>query len=224
MPASQQVACVPGDIIVVDLMGPFPLSVDMFLYAMIIQNHVSSLVAPILLKAKSDAAKHLQDWLVQFANIAQTTVKRVHTDNGGEFSSSFLSTFFKEKGIIHRKTIPYDHHQNGKVERTNCTLSRAARSMMIRANLPSIFWMYALRHAVWVFNWVLHNTNVTTPSRTVIKIKPSLTLLRVFGCKAFIHNMTQQKDLKAKAKEVVHMGVAQDSQGWVFYDPATGGL
>ncbi|MBW0538940.1 hypothetical protein O181_078655 [Austropuccinia psidii MF-1] len=224
MPASRQIACVPGDVIVVDLMGPFPLSVDKFLYAMIIQDHFSSLVAFIPLKAKSDAAKHLRDWLVQFASIAHTTIKRVRTDNGGEFNSSFLSSFFKEKGIIHEKTIPYEHHQNGKVERTNRTLAEAERSMMIHANLPPIFWTYALRHAAWVFNRVLHNTNVTTPYEAVIKRKPSLTLLRVFGCKAFIHNRTQKKDLTAKAKEVIHLGVAQDSQGWVFYDPATGGL
>ncbi|MBW0484912.1 hypothetical protein O181_024627 [Austropuccinia psidii MF-1] len=71
---------------------------------------------------------------------------------------------------------------------------------------------------------VLHNNNVTMPYETVIKRRPSLALLQVFGCKAFIHNMTQKKDLTAKAKEVIHLGVAQDSQGWVFFDPATGGL
>ncbi|MBW0534037.1 hypothetical protein O181_073752 [Austropuccinia psidii MF-1] len=191
MPASRKIACVPGDVISVSLMGPCPLLVDTSLYAMIIQDQVSSLEAFIPLKAKSDAAKHLRDWLVQFANIAHTTVKRVCMDNGGEFRSSFLSAFFREKGIIHEKTIPYEHHQNRKVEWINRTLAEAARSMMIRANLPSIFWTYALRHVVWVFNQVLHNTNVTTPYETVIKRRPSLTLFHMFGCKAFIHNMTQ---------------------------------
>ncbi|MBW0475570.1 hypothetical protein O181_015285 [Austropuccinia psidii MF-1] len=90
MPESRQVACILGDGITVDLMGPFPLSVDKFLYDMIILDHFSSLVAFIPLKAKSDGAKHLKDWLVLFSNIARTTIKRVHTDNGGEFDSSFL--------------------------------------------------------------------------------------------------------------------------------------
>ncbi|MBW0523358.1 hypothetical protein O181_063073 [Austropuccinia psidii MF-1] len=218
MPASQQVVCVPGDVIAVNLMGPFPLSLDKFSYALIILDHFSSLVASIPLKAKSDAAKHLKDWLVQFENIAHTTIKRVRTDNGGEFTSSFLLSFFKEKGIVHERTIPYEHHQNGKVERTNRTLAEAARSMMIRANLPPTFWTYAIRHAAWVFNRVLHANNNVTPYEAVIKQKPSLALLRIFGCKAFVHNMTQQKDLSAKATEVIHLGVAQDSQGWVFFD------
>ncbi|MBW0527301.1 hypothetical protein O181_067016 [Austropuccinia psidii MF-1] len=72
---------------------------------------------------------------IQFANIAHTTVKRVCTDNGGEF----MLSFFKEKGIVYQITIPYEHHQNGKVERTNRTLVEAARSMMIRANPPPTF-------------------------------------------------------------------------------------
>ncbi|MBW0563847.1 hypothetical protein O181_103562 [Austropuccinia psidii MF-1] len=187
MPASRQVVCAPGDVIDVDLMGPFPLSLDKFSYAMIILDHFSSLVAFIPLKVKSDAAKHLKDWLVQVANIAHTTVKRIRTNNGGEFT----------------------------------TLAEAARSMMIRANLPPTFWTYALRHAAWVFNRALHASGDTTPYEAVIKRKPSLSLLRVFGCKAFIHNMTQKKDLTAKATEVIHPGVAQDMQGWVFFDQVT---
>ncbi|MBW0531163.1 hypothetical protein O181_070878 [Austropuccinia psidii MF-1] len=160
MPALGQVACAPGDIITVDLMAFIPL------------------------KVKSDAAKHLKEWLVQFANIAHTTVKRVRTNNGGEFASAFLLSFFKEKGIVHERTIPYEHHQNSKVKRTNRTLAKAARSMMIRANPPPTFWTYALRHAAWVFNRVLHASRDTTPYEAVIKQKPSLSLLCVFGCKA----------------------------------------
>ncbi|MBW0543234.1 hypothetical protein O181_082949 [Austropuccinia psidii MF-1] len=181
MPSSRQIACVPGDVIAVDLMGPFPFLVDKFLYAMIIQDHVSSLVAFISLKAKSNAAKHLRDWLVKFAHITHATVKRVCTENGGEFNSSFLSSFFKEKGIIQEKTIPYKHHQNSKVKHSNRKLEEAARSMMIQANLPSIFWTYALRHVVWVFNRVLHNNNVTMPYETVIKRRLSLSLLPTGG-------------------------------------------
>ncbi|MBW0530328.1 hypothetical protein O181_070043 [Austropuccinia psidii MF-1] len=193
MPALRQVACAPGDVIAVDLMGPFPLLLDKFSYAMIILNHFSSLVAFIPLKSKSDVAKHLKEWLVQFANIAHTTVKRVRTDNGGEFTLSFLLSFFKEKGIVHERTIPYEHHQNGKVEQTNRTLAEAARSIMIRANLPPTFWTYTLRHVAWVCNRVLHAKDNITPYEEVIKQKPSLSVLCVFGCKAFIHNMTQRK-------------------------------
>ncbi|MBW0511499.1 hypothetical protein O181_051214 [Austropuccinia psidii MF-1] len=82
--------------------------------------------------------------------------------------------------------------------------------------------MYALRHVAWVFNRVLHANDNITPFEAVIRQKPSLSLLHVSGCKAFVHNMTQRKDLTAKATEVIHLGVAQDSQGWVFFDQVAG--
>ncbi|MBW0488282.1 hypothetical protein O181_027997 [Austropuccinia psidii MF-1] len=94
--------------------------------------------------------------------------------------------------------------------------------MMIQANLPSTFWTYALRHPAWVFNQAPHSNDNITPYEEVIRKKPSLPLLNVFGCKAFVHNMNQRKDLTAKTKEVIHLGVVQDSQEWVFYDQATG--
>ncbi|MBW0547067.1 hypothetical protein O181_086782 [Austropuccinia psidii MF-1] len=49
-------------------------------------------------------------------------------------------------------------------------------------------------------------------------------MLRVFGCISIIHNMVQRKDLTAKAKKMIHLGVAQDLQGWVFWDPHSGQL
>ncbi|MBW0484569.1 hypothetical protein O181_024284 [Austropuccinia psidii MF-1] len=119
-------------------------------------------------------------------------VKRVRTDNGGEFNSTTLQHFFSSMGRIHEKTVPYKHHQNGKVERTNRTLMEAAR--------------------------VLHNDEKKTPYELACGRKPSIELLRIFGCTAILHNMVQRKDLSPKGKKVIHLGVAQDSQGWVFYD------
>ncbi|MBW0486013.1 hypothetical protein O181_025728 [Austropuccinia psidii MF-1] len=210
MLVSPQVACTLADVIAVDLEVPFPLSGDKFLYAIIILDYFSSIVAFIPLKAKSDAAKHLKDWLVQFANISHTIIKRVRTKNGGEFTLSFLFSFFKERGIVHEIMIPYDPHQNGMVDQTNRTLVEAARSMMICANLPLTFWTYALKHASWVINQALHPNNEITPYEAVIRQKPSLSLLCVFGCKAFVHNMTQREDLTSKLKEVIHLGVVQE--------------
>ncbi|MBW0527798.1 hypothetical protein O181_067513 [Austropuccinia psidii MF-1] len=193
-PQSRQVVERPGDVITMDLIGPLPTSIDQFQYAMIIQDCYSSLVAFIPLKLKSDAAKHVINWIKQFVNITGIGVKRVRTDNGREFNSTILQHFFSSMGIIHERTVPYEHHQNGKVERTNRTLTEATRLM------------------------VLHNDDEKMPYKLACGRKPSIELSQIFGCTAILHNMIQQKDLLPKGKKVIHLGVAQDSQGWVFYD------
>ncbi|MBW0506605.1 hypothetical protein O181_046320 [Austropuccinia psidii MF-1] len=96
--------------------------------------------------------------------------------------------------------------------------------MLLQAKLPSIFWTFAFRHAAWVYNRVLHAGLDVTPYELAIKRRQSLFLLQVFGCSAMLHNMVQKKDMSPKAKKVIHLGVAQDSQGWIFYDPESKNL
>ncbi|MBW0506607.1 hypothetical protein O181_046322 [Austropuccinia psidii MF-1] len=108
-----------GNVISIDLMGPFPQSIDKFNYGMVIQDSFSSLVVFMPLNLKSNAAKHVIGWIKQFRNIIGKSVKRIRTDNGGEFNSTIMANVFSEMGIIHERTMPYEHHQNGKVERTN---------------------------------------------------------------------------------------------------------
>ncbi|MBW0540467.1 hypothetical protein O181_080182 [Austropuccinia psidii MF-1] len=208
----------PGDVIVADLMGPFPISFDKKSYALIIQDHHSSLATLYPLRQKSEAAQTIIEWINKFNNLTDFKVKRIRTDNGGEFTSKMFVEALKARGIIHEKTMPYEHHQAGKIERTNRTIAEAARSMLIDSGLQVEMWPYAFRHAMWVFNRVLHADNTKTPYEMVTNKKPDLSPLRTFGCKAYVHNMTHRKDLTPKAKELFFLGIAEDSKGWIFWD------
>ncbi|MBW0472687.1 hypothetical protein O181_012402 [Austropuccinia psidii MF-1] len=139
-------------------------------------------------------------------------------DNGGEFTSKLFDEALKARGIVHKKTIPYKHHQAGKIERTNRAIAEAARSMLINLGLQVEMWPYALQHAMWVFNRVLHANNTKTPYEIVTNKKPDLSPLRTFGCKAYVHNMMHRKDLTPKARELFFLGIAEDSKGWIFWD------
>ncbi|MBW0537862.1 hypothetical protein O181_077577 [Austropuccinia psidii MF-1] len=185
---SRGIVTLPGDVIVADLMGPFPVSFDKAIYALIIQDHFSSLATFYPLKQKSDAASFILEWIKKFNNLTKWRVKRLRTDNGGEFSSCFLNDALRTRGIVHETTIPYKHHQAGKIERSNRTIAEAARSMLIDSNLGPELWTYAFRQAVWVLNRVLHGKVTKTPYEWVTDKKPDLTPLRVFGCKAYFHN------------------------------------
>ncbi|MBW0538338.1 hypothetical protein O181_078053 [Austropuccinia psidii MF-1] len=208
----------PGNVIVADLMGPFPMSFDKRLYAMLVQDHFSSLVTVYPLRSKSEAGACLIDWIKKFNNLTKYNVKRVRTDNAGEFLANSVKRFFEESGITHKTIVPYEHHQAGKIERTNRTIAEAARSMLIDSGVDVSLWPYAFRQAVWVFNCIVHGMAVKTPYELVTGRKPSLDVLRVFGCKGYVHNLTHKKDLSPKARELVHLGVAENSKGWVFWD------
>ncbi|MBW0525812.1 hypothetical protein O181_065527 [Austropuccinia psidii MF-1] len=219
-PESRNLVTRPGDVVVADLMGPFPQSFDKKVYGMIIQDHFSSLVTFYALKSKSEAPQFLMNWIAQFANLTAHSVKRLQTNNAGEFLSKSLKIFLEQRGIIHETIVPYEHHQAGKIERTNRTIAEAARSMLIKRSLGAALWPYAFRHACWVFNRVLHVGSDKTPYELMTGRRPDLAPLRVFGCKAFVHSLNHRKDLSAKGRELLHLGVAENSQGWIFWDKA----
>jgi hypothetical protein len=54
-------------------------------------------------------------------------------------------------------SIPYEHHQNGGVERTNHSLLDIAHTFMVDAKLPIILWPFAFKQAAYVFNRVAHD-------------------------------------------------------------------
>ncbi|MBW0535398.1 hypothetical protein O181_075113 [Austropuccinia psidii MF-1] len=209
----------PGDMIAADLIGPLPLSTDNKKFALVIQDLFSRLTAVIPLHDKSEAKHQLRLWILRFSNATNFKVWGVRTDNGVEFCNHFFDDFLKEKGIIHELSIPYEHHQNGQIKRTNRTISEISRTILIAANIPSTLWPFAFKHAVWIFNRTLHANSKMTPYEIVGSKKPSLHQLRVFGAKAYIFNHQLRKDLSAKGIVGFHLGVTPDSKGWLFWVP-----
>ncbi|MBW0538221.1 hypothetical protein O181_077936, partial [Austropuccinia psidii MF-1] len=216
---SRQMIKKAGDVIVADLMGPLPLSMNNMKYILMIQDAFSRVVVAIPLMDKSEAKTKLQHWIVQFTNVTENQIKVVRTDNGSEFKNNILDDFLRNRGIIHEFAMPYEHHQNGRIERTNRTISEIARMMLISSNLPSMLWPWAFWHAAWIFNRSLHCDEEKTPFEILGNKKPSLDLLRVFGAKSFIHNHTSRKDLSSRAITGYHLGLAEDSKGWLFWVP-----
>ncbi|MBW0489814.1 hypothetical protein O181_029529 [Austropuccinia psidii MF-1] len=185
---SQKMLQNPGDVIVADLIGPLPLSLDHKKYVLTIQDCFSHLTVAIPLINKAKAKGQLQNWMIQFANFSGYTIKVIRTDNGSELKNSIFEEFLRKNGIIHEYSVPYEHPQNGKIKRTNRTLSEISRTILVAANLPVNLWPWAFRHAVWIFNQTLHAESIKTPYELISKRVPSMDMLRVFGSKAYIHD------------------------------------
>ncbi|MBW0535807.1 hypothetical protein O181_075522 [Austropuccinia psidii MF-1] len=198
----------PGDVIVADLMGPLPLSMNNMKYILMIQDAFSRVVVSIPISDKSEAKFKLQQWITQFINVTSNTIKVIQTNNGSEFKNNTFSDFLKKKGIIHEFAMPYEHHQNGRIERTNRTISEMARTLLIASRLPAFLWPWAFRHATWIFNRSLHCDEEKTPFEILGKKKQSLELLWVFGAKSFIHNHNARKDLMSRVYTRYHLGLA----------------
>ena len=80
------------------------------------------------------------------------TIKRLRSDNGGEYTSNTFKNYLKAQGIQHETTVPYTPQQNNVSERANRTIVERARSMLHASGLGYDFWAEAIYTTVYLKN------------------------------------------------------------------------
>ena len=59
---------------------------------------------------------------------------------GGEYTRINFESYLREKGILHKKTVPRNPEQNGVSERANRILVEMSRCPLIQSRLPDYLW------------------------------------------------------------------------------------
>ena len=75
-----------------------------------------------LLRSKDEAEKMFLIYKAEVENQLDRKVKRLRSDRGGEYGTTFLKELCENNGIIHELTAPYSPQSNGVAERKNRTL------------------------------------------------------------------------------------------------------
>ncbi|KFD61481.1 hypothetical protein M514_26377 [Trichuris suis] len=120
-----------------DICGPMPVkSHGGALYFMTIVDDFSRKVIVMCLKAKSEAAKRLMEFIRMAECQTGQKVKTIRTDNGLEYCGTIMSSFFKKSGIKHERSNLETPQMNGVAERVNRTLMDLVRSMLKPNGLP----------------------------------------------------------------------------------------
>ena len=138
-------------------------------------------------------------------------------------------SFFQDNGLLHETTCPYTPQQNGVAERKNRHILETARSILIEAHMPKMFWSDAILYAVYLLNRMpssVHGYKTPLDVLTSTHPLPSVLTLhpRSFGCIAYVHIL---KHLRSKldpcALKCVFVGFSPYSKGYRCYHPPTKG-
>ncbi|CAI7799105.1 unnamed protein product [Closterium sp. NIES-53] len=224
--SSEATAKAPLDEVVMDVVGPLKLGAAGAEYFLTIVDVYSRMTWVYVLSKKSDVAETVKtDWLPMVERQQDRLVKAIRTDRGGEFLSKEFSLWLKKNGIRHSLTMPYSPAMNGIAERANRTITETTRGLLIEAGLPEYFWPDAVRSACMAKNRALNHVGADkwVPYVEWIGRKPKVDMLRVFGCMcmALVPKHLRHNKLGAKAIWAVHFGMAQNSKGWLLWDPFT---
>ncbi|GKA12303.1 retrovirus-related pol polyprotein from transposon TNT 1-94, partial [Tanacetum coccineum] len=109
-------------------------------YILVIVDDYSRYTWTLFLRSKDETPEVLKDFLTMIQRNLQAQVITVRTDRGTKFLNKTLHAYFKEEGIEHQTSTPRTPEQNGVAERQNCTLVKAARTMLLASKLPLSFW------------------------------------------------------------------------------------
>ena len=173
------------------------------------------------IRKKSEAFEKFLGWKAKAERESERKLKKLRSDNGGEYISNEFEQYLEQEGIHHQNTIPKTPQQNGVAERMNRTLEESIRSMLCESKLPKQFWAEALSTATY-----LRNRSPTkavkdmTPFEAWSSIKPDVQHLRVFGsiCYSHIHKSERQK-LDPKSRKAILLGYGENVKGYRLYDP-----
>nr|GEY35797.1 retrovirus-related Pol polyprotein from transposon TNT 1-94 [Tanacetum cinerariifolium] len=130
----------------------------------------------------------------------------------------------KKVGISHETSVARSPQQNGVVERRNCTLIEAARTMLIYAQAPLFLCAEALATACFTQNRsIIRLRHGKTPYELLHNKLPDLSFFHVFGALCYpINDSENLGKLQPKADIRIFIGYARTKKAIRIYNRRTG--
>jgi transposase InsO family protein len=134
-----------------DIISPFSLPlINKAKYVIIFIDDFSRYTWVYFLKLKSDVFEYLKDFKHLVENQTRKRIKKICTDNGGEYVNKDVEHICSKSGIELQHTIPYTPQQNGLAERKNRTLKEMANCMLKARALPPKLWVEDINYASYI--------------------------------------------------------------------------
>ncbi|KAK8951797.1 hypothetical protein KSP39_PZI003445 [Platanthera zijinensis] len=221
---SQTRSNAPLEVIHGDLMGPTATaSLGGSRYMLVLIDDYSRYTWVYFLKEKSEAFRLFVEFKELVEGRLNLKIKKLRTDNGGEFVSSEFSNFCRKHGIQRELTCAHTPQQNGVAERKIRHLTETCKCWLHAKSIPRSFWAEGMFCAAYVINRMpLSPINMKSPFEMLLKEKPSVEHLRVFGSTCYVHIPDALRTkLDAKARKLVFVGYDERKKGWRCMDPVT---
>nr|GEY88019.1 hypothetical protein [Tanacetum cinerariifolium] len=134
-----------------------------------------------------------------------------------------LHAYFAAEGILHQTSVAQTPEQNGVVERRNCTLVEATRTMLSAAKIPLFFWAKAIATACFTQNRSLViPRHEKTPYHIINDRKPSVKFFHIFGSLCYIVRDGENLDkMKGKGDACIFVGYSTQSRAYRVFNKRT---
>src|SRR6266568_4582288 len=188
-------------------------------------NDFSHFKVVYLLKRKSETFAAFKQFKAWSENLTGAKLGTLRDDKGGEYMSGEFEAFCTEHGIQRQHTVRNRPQQNGVAERANRTMEEGVVSMLYESGMPTAFWGEALATFIHTSNKLTTSAlPEATPHEAFYCSKPDLSMLRVWGCTAYVLIQRDKQPLGSLGlhmEKCIFIGYPQGYKGWKFYNPVT---
>jgi hypothetical protein len=216
-------ASLVGDLLHMDLCGPFPVQAPHGeRYFFNILDDKSNWGFTFGLRLKSDAFSHYRATEAFLERSNNVSIKAIRCGGELELTAGRMGDHLTSKGITVQRTVPYAHQQNGKSERYIRTIEEGGQALLADAGLPMSFWLDAVLTRQYLLNRLPTSTlpdDITPYEILTNGRKPDLSHLRVWGCDCYV---AIPDELRAKAGfkrfRAIFVGYEDHRIGWRVRD------
>ncbi|GJT19109.1 retrovirus-related pol polyprotein from transposon TNT 1-94 [Tanacetum coccineum] len=193
-----------------DLCGPMRVALVIGKkYILVIVDDFSRFTWVYFLRSKDETLEIIKKFIAKAQLNYKAKVCKIQTDNGTKFKNATLKAYYEKLGIMKQFSIARTPQQNGVVERRNCTLVEAARTMLIFLRLPEFLWAEAVATTCFTQNRSIINTRHNKTPYDLLRIrKPNVEYFHVFGSLCY---PTNDRDYLGKIKPKADIGKSFDS-------------
>jgi len=151
-PPSVSRATKPFQIVHLDLKDMIKRSFNSCHYVLTILGDFTSNTWSFNLKKKSDTIIHAQQFIAYAKNQHNASIGTWRFHGGTEFINDAFKNMLHDNGILSETSVPYQHQQNGRAERLNCTIMDKVQSMCFCACLTDTKWEFSWDRTIHVYN------------------------------------------------------------------------
>ncbi|KAJ3662741.1 hypothetical protein Zmor_007072 [Zophobas morio] len=221
-PSSNSRAERPGDLMHFDTIGPLNESLGGSRFAAVFTDDCSGTIIAVPMKTKSDVVDAMIS-VIADAEANGHKIKRVRSDNGGEFLGSEMKAVLTKKFIKQELTTPYCPQQNGRAERSNRTLNEMVRCQLASGNLPQGLWAEMIRNGAHIRNRIPRaRLEGKTPYELWTGRKPDLSHLRKIGSTAYaLIDESKRSKFEKKSERLILVGYEFEQHAYRLWRPGT---
>nr|GEW13864.1 hypothetical protein [Tanacetum cinerariifolium] len=207
-----------------DLCGPMRVeSTKGKRYVLVIVDDYSRYTWTHFLRSKDETPEVLIDFPMLVQGGLQAHVRVVRTDKDTEFLNQTLRAYFAAEGILHQMSVARTPEQNGVVERRNCSLVKATRTILSAAKVPLFFCAKAIATACFTQNRsIVIPRHEKTPYHIINNRKSSVKFFHIFGSLCYIVRDGENFDqMKEKGDECIFVGYSTQSRAYRVFNKRT---